>query len=221
MIPLLTNYKNLDLEFRKIFYNFNISQQQTRAFSSLMITSAQPGEGKTITSIIFALGLSRELPHKCLLVDANWMTPQIHQWFGLKRETSLQDFWKKPVDGICSCGFDNLDILPAPIGVEVDSTDEFVKSETLKEVFDKLTAKYKTVIFDTSSINQNVSAYGNELGTRNFDSLLLSDFADTCVLVIMARKTNKQDVKRAKFALERGHHNIMAILNNYENLFYT
>ncbi len=221
MIPQITNDKNLDLEFRRIFYSFNISQQQTKDFSSLMITSAQPGEGKTITSIIFALGLSRELSHKCLLVDANWMTPQIDQWFGVKRKISLQDFWKKPVKGICSSGFDNLDILPAPIGVEVDTADEFVKSETLKEVFDKLTVKYKTVIFDTSSINQNVSTYGSEPSMRNFDSLLLSDFVDNCVLVVMARKTHKQEVKRAKFALERGHNNLVAILNNYRNPFYS
>ncbi len=216
----LPENKSLVLELRRIFYSFKLSQQQTKEFSSLMITSSRPREGKTVLSLAFALGLAGEVPEKCLLVDANWMTPELHSWFSLKRSYSLSAFWKEPWGGIQPSGVDNLDVLPAPIGVEVDSQEEFVNSETLKNVYDKLKEKYNTIVFDTSSINLNINAYGYEPGLRNFDSLLLSDFVHTSILVILARKTKKQDVKKAKFALERGHHNILAVLNNYKNPFY-
>lgn len=221
MIPLISEDNDLCMELRRIFYNFKLSQQQARKFSSLMITSAQPGEGKTILSLAFALGLAKETNHRILLVDANWISPTLHEWFGFKRECSLKSFWENPTASIQQSCIENLDILLAPLGVEVDTQEEFVKSDILQYVFEQLMNKYQTVIFDTSSILQNLNKYGNEPGLRNFDSLMLSDFVQTSILTILARKTSKQLVKKARFTLDKGDHEILAILNNFKNPFYS
>ena len=221
MIPQISEDNNLCMDLRRIFYNFKLSQQQAKKFSSLMITSAQAGEGKTILSLAFALGLAKETNKKTLLVDANWIAPTIHHWFGLKREASFEKFWTAPLESIQASCIENLDILVAPKNVEVDSTEEFVKSDILQNIFDQLTGEYQTVIFDTSSILQNLNKYGAEPGLRNFDSLVLSDFVQTSILAILARKTNKQMVKKARFTLDKGNHEILAVLNNFKNPFYS
>lgn len=221
MIPQISEDNNLCMELRRIFYNFKLSQQQARKFSSLMVTSAQAGEGKTILSLAFALGLAKENNAKTLLVDANWIAPTLHHWFGLERTVSFDKFWSDPLESIQASCIENLDILVAPQNVEVDSADEFVKSDILRNVFEQLTKEYQTVIFDTSAILQNLNKYGSEPGLRNFDSLVLSDFVKTSILTILARKTNKQMVKKARFTLDKGSHEILAVLNNFKNPFYS
>lgn len=221
MIPQISEDKDLCMELRRIFYNFKLSHQQAQKFTSLMVTSAQKGEGKTILSLAFALGLSKETNRKTLLVDANWITPTLHQWFGLERNTGLESFWEDPIKAIQPTCIENLDILVAPKNVEIDTTEEFVSSDILQNIFESLTKAYQTVIFDTSSILQNFNKYGAEPGLRNLDSLTLSDFVQTSVLAILARKTSKQLVKKARFALDKGNHDIVAVLNNFKNPFYS
>ncbi len=159
MISKITKDSSISLELRKIFYGLRLSRQETADLTSLMITSAEEGEGKSILSLSFALGLSLEKDQKCLLVDANWMKPVLHEWFGMERHSDLKEFWQKPEECIQTSCFNNLDVLVAPRGVEVDSQEEFIERDIVAEVFLQLTRRYKTVIFDTSSINLNMEKW--------------------------------------------------------------
>ncbi len=220
MVLQLTQDSDVSLELKRMFYQLKLSQPETRELSTLMITSANEGEGKSVFSLAMALGIAKEKEEDCLLVDANWMNPILHQYFGLTREHSLEQFWKTPLDCIQPSGIEHLDVLTAPVGVEVDTREEFVKSEVIRGVFDQLSANYPSVIFDTSPILKNIRQYGGEPGARNLDSLILSDFVQISILVIMARITNKQLVKKAKFELQKDNNQVWAVLNNYKNPFY-
>jgi protein-tyrosine kinase len=220
MVSQLTQDSDVSLELKRMFYQLKLSQPETKEFSTLMITSANDGEGKSVFSLAMALGIAKEKEKDCLLVDANWMNPVIHEYFGITRKHNLEKFWQAPLDCIQPSGIEHLDVLAAPIGVEVDTQEEFVKSEVIRELFDKLSANYASVIFDTSPILKNIQQYGGEPGARNLDSLILSDFVQISILVIMARVTNKQMVKKAKFELQKDNNQVWAVLNNYKNPFY-
>jgi non-specific protein-tyrosine kinase len=202
-----------------MFYHLKLSQPETKELSSIMVTSAEAGEGKSIFSLVMALGISKEIEERCLLVDANWINPTLHNRFNVKRSFDIATFWDDPSACVQDSNIDNLDILAAPIGVEADSGDEPAKSETVRKVFAQLTDRYKTVVFDTSPILKKTEVYG-QASLKSLDPLILSDFVQASILVIMARKTNKQSVKKAKFSLQKDNNEIWAILNNFQNPFY-
>ena len=57
----------------------------------LMVTSAMPGEGKTITSINLAISIAREVDQFALLVDTDMRNPSIHKYLGIEVEKGLTD----------------------------------------------------------------------------------------------------------------------------------
>ncbi len=57
----------------------------------VMVTSASPGEGKTLTASNLALTLSRSYERNVLLIDADLRKPTIHEVFGLQNAGGLLD----------------------------------------------------------------------------------------------------------------------------------
>lgn len=56
-----------------------------------MITSALPGEGKTLTSINLALTFAKELAHPVLLVGCDMRRQNIYQYLGFSSDKGLID----------------------------------------------------------------------------------------------------------------------------------
>ena len=56
--------------------------QIEQGLKTLMVTSAVPNEGKTLTSANLALTLSESCKHRVLLIDADLRRPFIHRYFG-------------------------------------------------------------------------------------------------------------------------------------------
>ena len=56
-----------------------------------MVTSAVPGEGKTLTIANLALTLSEGCKRRVLLIDADLRRPSVHQVFRLPNEKGLSD----------------------------------------------------------------------------------------------------------------------------------
>src|SRR5205809_576306 len=65
--------------------------QLERDTKVLMITSASPGEGKTLTATNLALTLSESYRRNVLLIDADLRRPSIHQMFQLPNVLGLSD----------------------------------------------------------------------------------------------------------------------------------
>lgn len=63
----------------------------TQGTKTLMVTSALPGEGKTLTVTNLALTLSESYRFRVLLIDADLRRPTIHQVFGLRNRNGLAD----------------------------------------------------------------------------------------------------------------------------------
>jgi len=68
-------------------------QMRTNGWQNLAITSANPGEGKTLTAINLAIGLAMmEIGRKIILVDLDMRRPSVHRYFGFRPEYGVSDF---------------------------------------------------------------------------------------------------------------------------------
>ncbi len=77
-------YKVLRTQFRQI------SRQNN--WSTVMVTSANPGEGKTVTSINLAATFAREHDQTVLLVDADMRMQMVHRYLGYDSPLGLIDY---------------------------------------------------------------------------------------------------------------------------------
>jgi polysaccharide chain length determinant protein (PEP-CTERM system associated) len=64
---------------------------QSRPLATLMITSAEPGEGKSLTAANLALALSTSYRKRVLLVDADLRQPSLQALFGAEDAPGLSD----------------------------------------------------------------------------------------------------------------------------------
>lgn len=65
--------------------------RETHGTKTLMVTSALPGEGKTLTVVNLALTLSESYRFRVLLVDADLRRPSVHEMFGLRNRKGLAE----------------------------------------------------------------------------------------------------------------------------------
>ena len=67
-----------------------------QSFRAVLVTSALPGEGKTLTAVNLALTLSDHLAKRVLVIDADLRRPAIHELLGLSNATGLSDVLSSP-----------------------------------------------------------------------------------------------------------------------------
>lgn len=153
--------------------------------NTLMITSANPGEGKTLTAINLAISFSHQFNKTVLLVDGNIKKPTIHKYMGLDDGPGLADCLvdRKPmVDGLVNPGMDRIVILRG--GSPHTNSAELLGSEKMKALLKEMKERYpeRFIIFDTSPV------------LTSADPLVLANLVDGILLVVEAEKTRKEDV---------------------------
>jgi capsular exopolysaccharide synthesis family protein len=65
--------------------------QLQQGLKTLMLTSALPAEGKTLTTINLALTLSESYARRVLVVDADLRWPSVHKILGLRNDAGLSE----------------------------------------------------------------------------------------------------------------------------------
>jgi protein-tyrosine kinase len=65
--------------------------QLQQGLKTLMLTSALPAEGKTLTTVNLALTLSESYARRVLIIDADLRWPSVHKVFGLINGAGLSD----------------------------------------------------------------------------------------------------------------------------------
>ena len=80
-----------EIDFYKVLRTRILRRTQEQGGRSLMITSALPGEGKTVTAINLALTFAKEYEQTVLLVDGDLRMQRIHELIGYKSEKGLLD----------------------------------------------------------------------------------------------------------------------------------
>ena len=122
----------------------------------ILVTSTQPGEGKTFCSINLALSIASERDLTVLLVDADVARPQMLSALGVEADQGLIDAIVDDRVDIEECmlptNIENLSVLPA--GRPHPSATELLASDKMGALIDELGRRYddRIVIFDSSPV---------------------------------------------------------------------
>jgi len=120
---------------------------------AILVSSAEPDEGKTFCAVNLALSMAREKDVEVLLVDADFAKPEILSTLGIEGGPGLVDALCDPTLDIESCvirtHLANLSVLPT--GRAFNETAELLASGHMRALFESLIAKpSRIVIFDSS-----------------------------------------------------------------------
>lgn len=177
-----------------------------RAPRSILITSAQPGEGKTTVSTNLAISLA-QLGQTVLLIDGDMRRPTIHKAFQVKTESGLVSYLTGHQDWpavVVPTNIPGLDIIPC--GPVPPNPAELLSSERTRTLVVEALEKYTTVVLDSPPI-LNVA-----------DSRILSVLVDGVLLVARGNSTPRELVKRAQAHARNAGANIIGIVLNSVNV---
>ena len=161
------------------------SERPSRIF---MVTSTNPQEGKTVTSINLAVAFARQ-GKRTLLVDGDMRVPSIHTSLTLPSSPGLSEVLSGTVlvsgEGVLQDSeVPNLKVLPC--GVQPESPYELLDPSRTGAVAAQLREMFDVVIFDTPPI------------LRTGDALKISTVADQTVFVVEAGRTEQRQASWAK-----------------------
>ncbi len=177
---------------------------------TLLITSANPREGKSVTTanlaVVMALGGLR-----VLLIDADMRRPQQHHIFELPNDFGLVSALLHPEATvetyIQATQTENLSVLTT--GPHPPNPAELLDSKRMRDLLERFKAKFDLIIFDTPPILPRI------------DAAILARHVDGVVLVADAGHTRREAANRAKEAMMRaGGHILGVVLNRIANRSY-
>ncbi len=169
---------------------------------SLLITSAQPAEGKSVASTNLAIALAQG-GSPTVLVSADMRRPSIEKLFGISNSeglsTALQAREVTPPP-IVSVGVDNLAVIPA--GPTPANPGELLGSARFRDLIRRLEATYEYVVVDTPPV---LSAA---------DSIAASASVGGCIVLVDSRRTDTTTLLQVRSDLDRAGAKVLgAILN--------
>lgn len=186
-------------EYRRLAAALHLMQLQSR-MKKLMISSAQPRDGKTLTATNLALTLAESYRRRVLLIDADLRHPSIHDIFGLCPTGGLSEALRTNVKGPLPI----IEISPTlailPAGPPDSSPMAGLVSERMRAVVAEAAERFDWVILDTPPV-----------GLLS-DASLLAALVDGVLLVIGAGSTHYAAVQRA--VLEFGRERILGVVLN-------
>jgi capsular exopolysaccharide synthesis family protein len=161
------------------------SEHASRIF---MVTSTNPQEGKTVTSINLAVAFARQ-GKRTLLVDGDMRVPSIHTCLTLPSSPGLSEVLAGSVqlsaEGVLQDSeVPNLKVLPC--GVQPESPYELLDPSRTGPVAAQLRELFDIVVFDTPPV------------LRTGDALKLSTIADQSLFVVEAGRTEQRQASWAK-----------------------
>lgn len=172
---------------------------------SLFVTSTQPAEGKSTTSIALAKSLAA-LGHGVLLIDADLRNPSLHRTFHFPNESGLSSL----LAGLSTLGaeirptsVENLSFLPA--GAVPPNPAELLAGRRLQATLAEALTHFDHIVLDGPPI----------MGLA--DAPLLASVADGTILVVEAGETGGQLAKTALKRINRvGVHIVGALLTKFD-----
>jgi len=156
-----------------------------RPLHTVVVTSAGPGEGKSLTTANLAMAYA-QMGKKTLLVDTDLRRPVIHHFFDMKRDPGFSDLFIENPEystAIRSSGRENLDVITA--GIFTPNPAELIGSHKMIQHIEYFKKNYDMIFFDTPPI------------VAVTDSTLLGKKVDGVLLVIKSHHSDREFVSRA------------------------
>jgi len=156
---------------------------------TLLITSPNAGDGKTIFASNLAIAMS-QAGQRVLVIDANFRKPMQDTVFEVHRSNGLADLiagrvrWDEAIRPTVVGG---LDILPA--GSEVSNPSEMLSSSAFSRTLKDLASRYDRIIIDSPSVIPMT------------DARILGALSDVTVLILRAKKSTRTASHQARDCL--------------------
>jgi len=169
---------------------------------TLLLTSAHPNEGKTVTIANLGIAMA-ETVGNVLLIDCDMRKPALHYAFGLEKENGLSDVLEKDVpwqEVIKETGIGNLSIMTS--GYIPLNPSKLVSSHKAKELLNELKECFDIIVLDTSAV------------LAVTDASVLASIVDGVILVVLAQKTLRETAMRSVTLLNNVRANILGVILN-------
>ena len=172
---------------------------------TILLTSSQPGEGKTTTAVNTAISMA-QLGSSVLLIDADMRRPTVHKTFKLARARGLSTYLSGNGDIeslIIKLPMPNLSVLTS--GPIPPNPAELISSDRMRELLKTLSLRYDHIIIDSPPL------------ITVTDPVILSTMVDGSMLVVQSGRSTKELIRRARQELAGVNARIFGvILNNVD-----
>jgi protein-tyrosine kinase len=187
-------------EFRTLRTRLN-HMQTLQPIHSIVVTSASPAEGKSLSAANLALAEAHLAGNMTLLADFDFRRPIVHTLFGADRSPGITDYLLGHVplhQAMRKIKGTNLCIMPA--GQAVINPLELLNLPSVKEMLDRLPTLFNWVILDSPPL------------LFAADAALLGTLAHGALLVVRIGHTTIDSVTRAMQSL--CNNNVLGIVVN-------
>ena len=204
--------KSIEAEaYRSLRTNIQYSSFDKK-YQTLVVTSANPGEGKSTVSGNLALVLAQG-ESKVLLVDCDMRRPSVHKKFRISNTYGISDLLvgNKKMESVAHKYNDNLTIVPS--GKIPPNPAEMLGSKAMTAFLEEMKKHFDYIVLDTPPL-QAVA-----------DAQILSTKVDGSLIVVRAGVTKKDAVHNAVSIINKVNGNIIVTVlnaadNSKDNYYY-
>lgn len=195
--------KKAEEYYNALCTNIQLSGDKLKVIS---VTSVNPGEGKTTTSVNIARSFARA-GYKTLLIDGDTRNSVISGVFKSREKiTGLTEFLSGTADlshGLCDTNIENLFVVQS--GSVSPNPTALLQSKNFNDMIETLRKYFDYIIVDTAPIGIVI------------DAAIITQKCDASILVTATGEVNKRDVQKAKQQLEQtGKLFLGVILNKFD-----
>lgn len=181
--------KKAEEYYNALCTNIQLSGDKLKVIS---VTSVNPGEGKTTTSVNIARSFARA-GYKTLLLDGDIRNSVISGFFKSREKiTGLTEFLSGTADlshGLCDTTIENLFVVQS--GSVSPNPTALLQSKNFNDMIETLRKYFDYIIVDTAPIGIVI------------DAAIITQKCDASILVTATGEVNKRDVQKAKQQLEQ------------------
>lgn len=204
LITKLSPKSPISEQYRTIRTNLQFSAVDDD-LQTMLVTSAGPGEGKSMTTANLAVVYAQQ-GMKVLLVDADMRKPTVHYTFRIDNLRGLSNVLvgdSTLEEAVTASDVDNLDLISC--GPIPPNPSELLSSRKMKRMIEEATHLYDLIIFDTPPV------------LAVADSQILSNMVDGSLLVVRSKHTDQEAAQKAIESLQAVNARVLGtVLNDRE-----
>ncbi len=159
-----------------------------KKMNTIMVTSPNHHEGKTVTAINISLTFARDMKKTVLLVDCDFTGQDIHTYLGIESELSLVDFFLDDVPLhklIIWPGIEKMTLISG--NRSVPNSTELLSSDMMEKLIQEMGTRYddRYVFFDSAPV----------LGRS--EAISMAPMVDGIIMVVASGSTSEKDAIHA------------------------
>ncbi|HET2740935.1 TPA: tyrosine-protein kinase, partial [Streptococcus pneumoniae] len=175
--------KKAEEYYNTLCTNIQLSGDKLKVIS---VTSVNPGEGKTTTSVNIAMSFARA-GYKTLLFDGDIRNSVMSGFFKSREKiTGLTEFLSGTADlshGLCDTNIENLFVVQS--GSVSPNPTALLQSKNFNDMIETLRKYFDYIIVDTPPIGIVI------------DAAIITQKCDASILITATGEANKRDVQKA------------------------